>query len=143
MKTFRQHITEASLWDIIFRKNKGVFYRGIGKGGKTTGLGALGVGVYLTWVEGMAKAFADRMGSGGIVKKYKVKSGLKLCDDKHPDFVGVKEMMGFQPWEFSDDPMFAKMVTMELKKKRYNGVVSDNPAMGICIFNEKDVTEVK
>ena len=74
MKTFRQHITEASLWDIIFRKNKGVFYRGIGKGGKTTGLGALGVGVYLTWVEGMAKAFADRMGSGGIVKKYKVKT---------------------------------------------------------------------
>jgi len=143
MKTFKGYLNEASLWDKIFRQNKGVFYRGIGKGGKTTGLGALGVGIYLTWTEMMAKAFADRMGSGGIVKKYKVKSGLKLADDQHPDFTSVKEMMGFEPWEFSDDPMFAKLVTMQLKKKKYDGVVSDKPEIGICIFDEKNVTEIK
>ena len=143
MKTFKQHITEASLWDYIFKKNKGAFYRGIGKGGKTTGVGALGVGIYLTWKESIAKAFADRMGSGGLIKKFKVKSGLKLCDDQHSDFVSVKERMGFEPWEYSDDPMFANLVTMELKKKRYDGVVSDKPEIGICIFDEKNVTEIK
>jgi hypothetical protein len=39
--------------------------------------------------------------------------------------------------------MFANLVTMELKKKRYDGVVSDKPEIGICIFNEKNVTEIK
>ena len=30
------------MWDYIYKKNKGVFYRGVGKSGKGTGLGALG-----------------------------------------------------------------------------------------------------
>ena len=59
-------------------KNSGIFYRGTAGEGKGTGLGALGNGVYLTWTEGMAKAFADRV--GGEVKKYKVKPGLKMAD---------------------------------------------------------------
>ena len=53
MKFFKelyQVVSEAqSMWDWIYRKNKGIFYRGVGKGGKGTGLGALGKGVYITW----------------------------------------------------------------------------------------------
>ena len=47
MKRFKQHLKEASMWDSLYRRNKGVFYRGIGRGGKGTGLGALGKGVIL------------------------------------------------------------------------------------------------
>ena len=45
MKTFKQILKEASMWDYIYKKNKGVFYRGVGRSGKGTGLGALGKGV--------------------------------------------------------------------------------------------------
>ena len=55
-------------------KNSGIFYRGTAGKGQGTGLGALGNGVYLTWTEGMAKAFADRV--GGEVKKYKVNAEI-------------------------------------------------------------------
>ncbi len=65
MKTFKQHLKEASMWDFLYKKHKGVFYRGIGRSGKSTGLGALGKGVYLTWTEGMAKAYAKRLGGKG------------------------------------------------------------------------------
>ena len=42
MKTFKQILKEASMWDWIYKKNKGVFYSGVGSSGKGTGLGALG-----------------------------------------------------------------------------------------------------
>jgi hypothetical protein len=144
MKTFKQHLKEASMWDFIYRKNKGIFYRGVGKGGKGTGLGALGKGVYLTWERGMAQAFADRQGAGGEVKEYKLKRSLKIVDvEADKDFADVKAEMGFGVKQFSDDPMFAGMLTMMLKDKGYDGAVSDDVATGICIFDEKNVKEVK
>ena len=144
MKTFKQILKEASMWDWIYKKNNGVFYRGVGRGGKGTGVGALGKGVYLTWEEGMARAFAKRQGAGGEVKKYKLKRGLKIVDaETEEDFAEVKAEMGFEKHQFSDDPMFAGMLTMILKKKKYAGAVSDDVATGICIFDEKNVKEVK
>ena len=144
MKTFKQILKEASMWDWIYKKNNGVFYRGVGRGGKGTGVGALGKGVYLTWEEGMARAFAKRQGAGGEVKKYKLKRGLKIVDaEADEDFAEAKAEMGFEKHQFSDDPMFAGMLTMILKKKKYAGAVSDDVATGICIFDEKNVKEVK
>ena len=144
MKTFKQILKEASMWDWIYKKNNGVFYRGVGRGGKGTGVGALGKGVYLTWEEGMARAFAKRQGAGGEVKKYKLKRGLKIVDaEADEDFAEAKAEMGFEKHQFSDDPMFAGMLTMILKKKKYAGAVSDDVATGICIFDEKNVKEMK
>ena len=144
MKTFKQILKEASMWDYIYKKNKGVFYRGVGRSGKGTGLGALGKGVYITWSEGMAQAYAKRQGAGGEVKKYKLKRGLKIVDaEADKDFEEVKAEMGFAKHQFSDDPMFAGMLTMMLKEKKYDGAVSDDVAIGICIFDEKNLKEIK
>jgi len=144
MKTFKQILKEASMWDYIYKKNKGVFYRGVGRSGKGTGLGALGKGVYITWSEGMAQAYAKRQGSGGEVKKYKLKRGLKIVDaEADKDFEEVKAEMGFAKHQFSDDPMFAGMLTMMLKDKKYDGAVSDDVAIGICIFDAKNLKEIK
>ena len=143
MKTFKQMLKEASMWDFLYRKNKGVFYRGIGRGGKGTGLGALGKGVYLTWTESMAKAYAKRLGGKGEVKRYQVKKGLKIVDaETNKDFASIKSAMGMGVKDYSYDPMFAGMLTMELKRKGYDGVVSDDVAIGIIIFDEKNVEEV-
>ena len=143
MKSFKQHLKEASMWDFLYRKNKGMFYRGIGRGGKGTGLGALGKGVYLTWTESMAKAYAKRIGGKGEVKRYQVKKGLKIVDaETNKDFASIKSAMGMGVKDYSSDPMFAGMLTMELKRKGYDGVVSDDVAIGIVIFDEKNVEEV-
>ena len=143
MKTFKQMLKEASMWDFLYRKNDGVFYRGIGRGGKGTGLGALGKGVYLTWTESMAKAYAKRIGGKGEVKRYQVKRGLKIADvEKNKDFANIKSAMGMGVKDYSGDPMFAGMLTMELKRKGYDGAVSDDVAIGIVIFDEKNVKEV-
>ena len=144
MKTFKQMLKEASMWDFLYRKNKGVFYRGIGRGGKGTGLGALGKGVYLTWTESMASAYAKRIGGKGEVKRYQVKRGLKIVDaEQNKDFANIKSAMGMGVKDYSGDPMFAGMLTMELKRKGYDGAVSDDVAIGIVIFDEKNVEEVK
>ena len=144
MKTFKQILKEASMWDYIYKKNKGVFYRGVGRSGKGTGLGALGKGVYITWDRGMAQAYAKRQGAGGEVKEYKLKRGLKIADaEADKDFEEVKAEMGFAKHQFSDDPMFAGMLTMMLKDKKYDGAVSDDVAIGICIFDEKNLKEIK
>ena len=51
--------------------------------------------------------------------------------------------MGFEPWEYSNDPMFAGMMTMMAKEKGYDGVVSDKEADGIVIFDTANIEEVE
>ena len=144
MKTFKQHITEANrLWNYLYGKHKGVFYRGEGRGGKGTALGALGAGIYLTWSESMAGAFASRLGSGGTVKKYKVKRGLKIADVVGKDVIAARAEMGFGPSEYGGDAMYANLMTRNLKKLGYHGVVSDEVAEGIVIFDKKNVKLLK
>jgi len=127
---------DTSMWDWMVNNYDNTFWRGIGNSGKGTGLGALGKGVYLSWEEGMAKAFA---GPNGSVAQYKVKPGLKILDVEDKDFIDIKADMGMQPWEYSDDPMFAGMLTMMAKEKGYDGIVSDDVATGIVIFDENNV----
>ena len=71
----RQYLSEAKSppWYMgLHKSQKGVFFRE-----KTQRLenlvllGALGVGIYLTWSIGMAKAYA-RLGGKGVVVKFKV-----------------------------------------------------------------------
>ena len=143
MKTFKTFLTEANLWDFLYKKYKGIFYRGVSSKGHGIGLGALGVGVYVTWTESMAKTFAKHHGIDGEVKKFKVKRGLKLVDVQDQDFAEVKKKMGFEPWEYSDTFGYASSLTKELKKLKYDGVVSDKVVEGILIFDKKNVTEVK
>jgi hypothetical protein len=143
MRDFKSRIVENQLWDNLMDRNDGVFYRGqrsSGRGGGT-GLGALGNGVYLTWSSSMADFFAKEV--DGEVKEYRVKPGLKMADSAGADFGEIKQSMGFQPWEYSDDPMFGGMLTMGLKDKGYDGAVSDNQAEGIVIFDPKNVEEVE
>ena len=124
-------LLENQLWDNLMTKNKGVFYRGTAGEGKGTGLGALGNGVYLTWTEGM------------VVKKFKVKPGLKMADAQGPEIIAIKKNMGFESWEFPNDPMFGAMMTMELKDKGFDGAVSDKPADGIVIFDPSNIEEIE
>ena len=134
-------LVENQLWDNLMKRNDGVFYRGQRATGGGTGLGALGNGIYLTWEPSMAEFFAKEV--GGEVKEYRVKPGLNMADNAGADFGMIKKDMGFQPWEYSDDPMFGGMLTMGLKDKGYDGAVGDNPAEGIVIFDPKNVEEIK
>ena len=142
LKSFSQFITEASLWDYFYKTNKGIFYRGQSSSGKGMGIGMLGLGIYLTWSESMAKAFAKKQ-SQGIVQTYEVKKRLKLADNTSNDFAKAKKNMGLKPWEWSQSKEFSSILTMELKQMKYDGAYSDNPAEGIVIFDKKNVKEIK
>jgi len=133
---------EADFYPSMYRRNKGIFYRGSGKGGKGIGMGALGKGIYVTWHKGMAKAFAQHHKQGGKVEAYKLKAGLKMLDSKSEFMSKVKKEMGFDSWEYTDDPAFASMITMRAKKAGFDGVVSDNLAEGIVVFDAKNVKKV-
>ena len=144
MKTFKTFINEAaSLWNYMYKKYNGTFYRGMSSKGHGVGLGALGMGVYVTWTESMAKTFAKHHGVGGEVKRFKVKHGLRMVDVQDQDFADVKEIMGFEPWEYSDTLGYASALTKGLQRLKYDGVISDKEVEGILIFNKKNVTEVK
>ena len=142
MKTYKQFITEGSLWDWMYKKNKAVFYRGESSSGKGTGYGMLGLGVYLTWSESMAQKFADKQ-SRGVVQSFKVKKGLKMADNTSKDFAIAMKNLGRKPWEWSREKQFSQFLTGELKQMGYDGAYSDNPAEGIVVFDKKNVKLVK
>lgn len=134
---------EADFYKSLHARNKGVFYRGSGEGGKGIGMGAIGAGVYLTWHKGMAKAFASHHKQGGKVEAYKIKSGLKMLDSKSELIIDLKADMGFDPWGYSDDPAFAKLITTAAKKAGFDGVISDNLAEGLVMFDPKNIEKVE
>ena len=150
MKTYKQflyenfprQLLEASLWDYMYKKNKGVFYRGQSSTGKGMGFGMLGLGIYLTWDESMAQAFADRQ-SKGVLKTYSVKKGLKMADNTSNDFATAMANLGRKPWEWSRSKEFSGFLSGELKQMKYDGAYSDNPAEGVVIFDKKNVKEIK
>ena len=142
LKTFKQFITEASLWDYFYKTNKGIFYRGQSSSGKGQGFGMLGLGIYLTWDKGIAQVFADRQ-TRGVVKSYKAKKTLKMVDNTSKDFVQAMANLGRKPWEWSRSKEFSGFLTGELKQMGYDGAYSDNPAEGIVIFDKKNVKEIK
>ena len=150
MKTYKQFIyenfprqlLEASLWDYMYKKNKGIFYRGQASSGKGMGIGMLGLGIYLTWNESMAQAFAGKQ-TKGVVQTFKVKKGLKMADNTSKDFATAMANLGRKPWEWSHSKEFSGFLTGELKQMKYDGAYSDNPAEGIVIFDKKNAKEIK
>jgi|SaaInlStandDraft_7_1057024.scaffolds.fasta_scaffold227675_2 hypothetical protein len=125
----------AALWTSLHARNEGIFYRGVGPNsmGKGHDLQALGAGLYVTWNAMQAEAFA---GPGGTVLRYRLPLNLVMMDDRGRDMAEIKASMGFQPWEYAAGPMFAAMLRMSARDRGYDGVVSDNPAMGIVVFDE-------
>ena len=134
---------EARFYKSLHAKNKGIFYRGASRAGAGGGsdLGALGRGLYLTWNKNVAQFFADR--SGGQVYAYELLANLKLLDAQSREMVAIKAAMGFQPWEYSDDPMYAASITAEVKDLGYDGVISDNRAEGLVLFDPSMATLVQ
>ena len=135
-------LVEGSLWDWMYKKNKGVFYRGQSSSGKGMGFGMLGLGIYLTWSESMAQQFAKKQ-SRGIVQTFKVKKGLKMVDNTSKDFAIAMKNLGRKPWEWSRSKEFSGFLTGELRQMGYDGAYSDNPAEGVVVFDKKSVKEVK
>ena len=150
MKTYKQflyenfprQLLEASLWDYMYKKNKAIFYRGQSSSGKGMGIGMLGLGIYLTWDESMAQAFAGKQ-TKGVVQTFKVKKGLKMADNTGKDFATAMANLGRKPWEWSHSKEFSGFLSGELKQMKYDGAYSDNPAEGIVIFDKKNVKEIK
>ena len=150
MKTYKQFIyenfprqlLEVSLWDYMYKKNKAVFYRGESSGGKGTGFGMLGLGIYLTWSDSMAQKFADKQ-SRGVVQSFKIKRGLKMADNTSKEFASAMAALGRKPWEWSRSKEFSMFLTVELKQLGFDGAFSDNPAEGIVVFDKKNVKLVK
>ena len=135
-------LTEASLWDWMYKKNKAVFYRGESSSGKGMGFGMLGLGIYLTWSESMAKSFAKKQ-TRGVVQTFKVKRGLKMADNTGKDFATAMAALGRKPWEWSRNKEFSTFLSVELMQMGYDGAYSDNPAEGVVVFDKKNVKEVK
>jgi len=136
-KVAERWASEAKFFRGLHSRNKGIFFRGAknpGAGGGA-GFGALGRGLYLAWDKGIAQFFADR--AGGQVYAYKIPSSLKLLDAQSSEMATIKEGMGFKPWQYSDDPMYAAVVTAEVKDLGYDGVISDKAADGLVLFDPR------
>jgi hypothetical protein len=143
MKLFKQ--LREGFYQTLYSRQKGIFYRGEPKkGGRSgVGFGAMGNGIYLTWEEDMANAYADYAGKGAVVNTYKIKKGLKIAELMSQDVIDVKAKLGFGPTEYSDDKFFNNAFTFELKRLKYDGVVSTDGAEGIVIYDKKNVKLVK
>jgi hypothetical protein len=129
-------------YEALYKKNKGIFWRGEGGKKSSPVVGAIGEGVYVTWEKGMAKAFAQIHG-GGKVAAYKLKRGLKMMDAQSNEMAAIKKRMGFGPDEYAGDRMFARVITIQAKELGYDGVASSRLAEGIVVFDPKNVTKVK
>ncbi len=128
-------MSAAAWFGRLHGRQDGLFYRGVKKGGGGLGWGALGKGLYLTWQKGVAEFFAE----GGPVYTYEIPADLNLLDAQSKEMADIKADMGFQPWEYSDSPMFQSVITSQVRRLGYEGVISDNPADGFVIFDPEDV----
>lgn len=138
----------TSLYETIYQwgdnGNPGVFFRGEGPEGKSgASIGALGDGIYLTWEQGMAEAFAGLSGTEGVVRKYKVKEGLKIAQEGSEDLTNARQQLGFGETEYSGDLGYAKALKSLLEAKGYDGAISPDGATGLVIFDPKNITLVE
>ena len=62
---------------------------------------------------------------------------------RHQDVIDVKAKLGFGPTEYSDDKFFNNAFTFELKKLKYDGVVSTDGAEGLVVYDKKNAKLVK
>jgi len=128
------------LYSVVWAKNKGVFYRGSNDDGKGSGLALLGNGVYLTWTEKMAFAFATisviNNGGSPFVEKFKLPKSLKMLDFQSDEAWEIRKSLGVESrWDKIDDALYVKIFTGEVKSRGYDGVISDNVADGLVVFD--------
>ena len=128
-----------SWWKALVGRQKGLFYRGVPASGRGSGLGALGEGLYITWEKGIAGFYANSQGNPrgkkGYLYPYKIPASLKMMDEYSDDFGQIKEEMGLRRKDYSDSPMYARVLTMKAKELGYDGIVSSDLATGAVIFN--------
>jgi hypothetical protein len=107
----------------------------------------MGEGIYLTWDKSMAEAFANisssKNVSRGRVLAYKIPEDLKLLDYEGKTSHDIKNSLGVKPFDNISDPVFAKIFTMEAKKRGYDGVISEEKANGLVIFDSSKIQKVK
>lgn len=133
----------AQFFKRLWRDNEGVFYRGT-VGGKGLGFGYMGEGIYLTWDEGMVEAFAGiTRAKNHEVVSYKIPKDIKLLDNEGKLMCDIKQRLGVKPWDKVADPVFAKVLSYEVKKLGYDGVISDDKANGIVVFDSSKIEKVK
>ncbi len=131
----------------LYKDNQGIFYRGISNG-KGLGIGMLGDGIYLTWSRKMAQAFStiseeENRGKPEL-ETYKVAPNLKLLDWQSNEMWRIRKKLGaMSPWETVTDRIFIRFLTYEVKKLGYDGVISDNLAEGMVIFDARNVNIIK
>lgn len=122
----------------------GNWYRGTDATGKGVGTAYLGRGLYLTWTKMMAEAFAglavQESGQGPPkVEAFTLKPGLKILDNLSSLMINIKKELGVQPWEKIESPTFTRLLTKYVQDHGYDGVIDDNPANGMVIFDSKNV----
>lgn len=135
----------ANFYDSLWQKNNGVFYRGYAKiDDEKVGMGSgvLGAGRYYAWDRGVAKAFSEiaseEKGGSPRIEETTLPRDLKLLDAQSKTMIDLKRSLGVEPFEKVGDPLFARVLTAEIKKRgEYDGVISDDKFDGILIF-EKD-----
>lgn len=126
----------------------GEWFRGTDAKGKGVGVAYMGSGVYLTWMRGVAEAFAklavDASGKGPPkIHSYHLKPGLKILDNKSALMVNIKRELGVSPWDKIDSPLFSKILAARVQEEGFDGVIDDNPADGLVIFNPENVVKVE
>jgi len=128
---------QAVFYDSLWDNNKGIFYRGTANG-KGLGVGVLGHGTYVTWKKGMAEAFAEisaqQTKGTPRVEEIKLSKDLKLLDAQSKTMFDIKKKLGVSPFEKVGDPFFARVLTEEIRKLGFDGVISDKVADGIVVF---------
>lgn len=137
---------KAKFYAPLYKKNNGIFYRGVSNN-KGVGASVLGDGKYVTWDKGMAEAFAkishEENKGEAIVESYKLDKDLKLLDAQSKTMGDIRKNLGVSPYDKVSDPMFARILTHDIKEKGYDGVISDDKADGVVIFDKTKMRKIK
>jgi hypothetical protein len=142
-------VDTAYFWPMMWEQNKGIFYRGVA-GDAGMGFGEMGTGIYVSWKEGMARAFAkmsyqEHKGSTGEARviKYYLPKELKLLDWESNEAWEFRKKLGVQDrYSHVADPMYSRLLTESIKKAGYDGVISSDVATGIVIFDSSKIKVV-
>ena len=72
------------------------------------------------------------------VEEYKLtRTNLNILDTSSKTFFDIKSKMGVDPFAKIADPMFARILRLEMQDLGYDGAISDNKADGMVLFDGK------
>jgi hypothetical protein len=124
----------ADSWPALHARNKGIFYRGVGPNSLSKGrhVAVLGEGLYVTWNEATARAFA---GEGGTVIRYRLPHDLVLLSELSQDMGRIKMLMGLNPLDVRAGAMYAAVLRSEARRLGYEGAISSDRFTGLVVFD--------